>query len=277
MAKGAGFDPLSTIDGKPYRTTLGLRRLDLADWLLVDEHADAELARKRQLLSLRTDQVLRTNPTDDSGAAELLAEVRSALQAHHPGRPRQVDPRLHPLHSAALLVQEDLCLLSRQKDVWVLTSACVCFPSRWQLNEKVGRSMAGIHRPVPEYDRIAGPVDTFLDRLRPERPMWRTNWTLMDDPELFQPERTDTDTSDPGAWIFRVERQALRLLPQSGRVVFTIRTYRRTLATIAARDPAAASDLAATLSTMSEEHAEYRSWHDLPALMNWLRAHTDQA
>lgn len=270
MAAGADFDPVSTIDGRPHRTTLGLRRLDPADWLLVDEHADAEIQLKRELLAAQDDEVLRTSDTDDAAARELLTLIQEALAAHHPDRLRPVDPGIHPLHSAALLVQEDLCLMSRGPSGWTLTSACVCFPSRWRLSDKVGRSVSAIHDRVPEYDRIATPVDTFFDRLSPDRPMWRTNWTLMDDPELFQPERTGTDVSDPGSWTFRVERQTLRLLPRSGAAVFTIRTYRRTLAQIADHDPAAAADLANTLATVPQEQADYRSWDDVPALVTWL-------
>jgi dimethylamine monooxygenase subunit A len=276
MAAGADFDPVSTIDGKPHRTTLGLRRLDPAHWLLVDEHADAEIEHKRELLAAHADEVLCTSDTDDEAAGELLTLIQETLAAHHCDRLRPVDPRIHPLRSAALLVQEDLCLLSRGPSGWTLTSACVCFPSRWRLSDKVGRSVCAIHDPVPEYDRIATPVDTFLDRLSPDRPMWRTNWTLMDDPELFQPTRTDTDVSDPGSWTFRVERQTLRLLPRSGAAVFTIRTYRRTLAQIADRDPAAAADLATTLATVPQEQADYRSWDDVPALMTWLYERADR-
>ena len=278
MAGGAGsggFDPVSTIDGRRHRITLGLRRLDLADWLLVDEHADAEIAHKRQLLAADGDEVLRTMPAGDEAADELLTEIVANLSAHHPARSTEPEPALHPVHAAALLVQEDLCIMTREAQEWTMTSACVCFPSRWRLADKIGASVAAIHAPVPDYDQISAPVDLLFERLTPERPMWRVNWTLMDDPALHQPSRPATTVEDPGSWTFRVERQTLRRLPHTGAAVFTIRTYRRRLADLVIADPAAAAALATTLTTVTPDQREYRAWDELPALVSWLRAQGD--
>lgn len=271
VAAEGGFDPATTIDGRRHRVTLGLRRLDLADWLQFDEHAVAEIAHKRELLAADRDEVLRTMPEADRASEELLTEVVANLTAHHPTRPHDVESQLHPLHAAALLVQEDLCLMTRGPQGWTMTAACVCFPSRWRLADKIGASVAAIHAPVPDYDQIAGPVDLFFERLTPDRPMWRTNWTLMDDPALYQPTRPPTRVDDPGAWTFRVERQTLRRLPGTGAAVFTIRTYRRRLSDLVIADPTAARDLAATLATVTSDQRDYRAWDALPTVVSWLR------
>lgn len=269
----AGFDPLTTIDGRRHRVTLGLRRLNLADWLLADEHADEEIAHKKELLATQPSEVLRTMPEAAAASEELLAEIVANLAVHHPGRPRQPDPTVDPLQAAALLVQEDLCLLTRGQHHWELTAACVCFPSRWALADKIGASVAAIHDPVPDYAQIAGPVDSFFDRLSVDRPMWRTNWTLTDDPALHQPRPAAASVADPGSWTFRVERQTLRRLPDTGAAVFTIRTYQLPLTELVQTDPTAARTLAATLTTTPPDWQAYRSWDDLAALVEWLRAH----
>jgi hypothetical protein len=248
-------------DGRPHRLTLGLRRLDLAYWLEVDEHRDAELAEKARLLRERPEDVVAHVPGGLAGAAECLTLVQQWLEEHRPDLPRTADPRLHPVDAAGRLVQEDLCVLVRQQAGWVLAAASVCFPSRWLLAQKIGRPMDAIHAPVPHYDQIADAVDAATDRLTPARPMWRLNWTLLSDPALFQlPERRGPQPY-PGldGMVLRVERQTLRRLPRSDAVLFTIRTHRTPLGA-ALRAPGAAEALAATLQTVDEAHAQYKGW-----------------
>ena len=143
-----------------------------------------------------------------------------------------------PLDIAGRLVQEDLCILQEVEGELRLTAGVLCFPNRWRLSDKLGRPMMAIHEPVPSYaERLGKPVDRFIGMLAPERPVWRLNWSLTDDPALFQPVghgRRDTDPDitpeNAGPRIFlRVERQTLRRLPRTGAVLFTIRTHQRPL------------------------------------------------
>lgn len=271
VAHGGSFEPESVIDGQQHRMTLGLRALDPTHWLLVDEEFDTMLAEKRRLLQEHSDQVLATMPQGDAPAAELLKMIVADKRRHHPGSPADPDPDEHPIRAAALLVQEDLCVLTQEPQGWVMTSACVCFPSRWDLPSKMGRTVRAIHDPVPHYSTIARPVDMIFDRLTPDRPMWRTNWTMVPSPALFMPDRPAVD--DAGGLTFRVERQTLRRLPNTSAIVFTIRTYRHRLAALGAVDPKALQALAATVRTVDPQTARYRGWHELPALQDWLRAH----
>jgi hypothetical protein len=248
-------------DGRPHRLTLGLRRLDLAQWLEVDEHRDAELAEKERLLAERHDEVVAHVPAGHAGAQECLTLVQQWLAEHRPDLSRAADDALHPVDAAGRLVQEDLCVLVREPSGWVLGAASVCFPSRWHLAEKIGRTLEVIHDPVPHYEQIAAAVGTATDRLTPERPMWRLNWTLLADPALFQLPDARGPQPYPGLHrlVLRVERQTLRRLPSSGAVLFTIRTHRATLEQ-ALRAPGAAQALAATLATVDDAHAHYKGW-----------------
>ena len=275
------------VDGRPPRLTVGLRTLDPAEWLEVDERRDDELRAKDELLDQRHADVVQTRPEGDAASQELLELVIDDLTGRglielvageavdlRTGR-RVPVVRLHPVDAAARLVQEDLCVLTPDDDCrLLLTAASVCSPSRWSLAEKMGRDVRAIHDPVPRYDEeIGAPVDQAMDKLTVERPMWRVQWTLLDDPAAYQPEAPGADrVIDPECageqvW-FRVERQTIRRLPRTRGVVFTIRTYVSRLDELG---DVALRDLAATLQDVPDDLAEYRGWAGLlPAVRTWL-------
>lgn len=269
-------------DGRAFRLTLGLRSLDLRDWIEVDAHRAEELRLKDELLRTRHDEVVACRPAGEAPSRELFGLVAEHLLERFPGlvereggaiRDRQtgwlVDPAaLHPVDAAGRLVQEDLCLLVRQPEGWVLEAASLCAPSRWTLAEKMGRTLLGVHEPVPGYaEAIGRPTDAMFDKFTPERPVWRINWTILDRPELFQPAPEGRKTGGVGvtaenageALTFRVERQTMRVLPRTRAVLFGIRTYVRPLAELAA-DPLSAANLAASLRATDPAFAAYKGW-----------------
>ena len=75
----------------------------------------------------------------------------------------------------------------------------MCFPSRWTLSEKVGQNLSAIHGPVPGYaEALGGPVEALFNRLHPDRPVWRLNWTILDTNELHpQPPQHDKGSTSP--------------------------------------------------------------------------------
>jgi len=176
-------------------------------------------------------------------------------------------PSCDPLELAGRLVQEDLCLIEPDDAGSVLQAAVLCAPSRWRLHEKIGRPLAGIHDRVPLYaDQLAAPVDRFMRHLKPGKLAERLNWSVTDDPALFQTEgkhRTEPDpniTAENAAvrLFLRVERQTLSRLPESGFVLFTIRVHTYPL-TRALAQPAAAARLAAALRALPPAMAVYKS------------------
>jgi len=278
------------VDGSPWRLSMGLHRLDEDQWLEVDEHRGAELAEKARLLEHAREEVLVTLPAGDEASHELLELIVAHLAAHHDllgaagpaivarAAGMDADAGRHPIETASRLVQEDLCVLVRD-DAWRLVAACVCFPSRWLLREKLGANLAEIHGPVPGFgDTLAAPVATFFDRLGADRPVWRRNWTLLDTPTLHLPSPAarrgspEAIGADLGTQLwFRVERQTLRRLPRTGAIVFTIRTTVRPLGDVVASTPGFAGALRATLSTVGADVAAYKGWTALLApLSHWL-------
>lgn len=290
MNRPVGREPLeipAPLDGKPHRVSMGLRLLDLSTWLAPDEKRADELREKARLLAHQHDEVFAALPGSEPAGAEVLELVLEQLTSTRPAPLAEVEagwrdletdlvvPRsgLHPLDAAARMVQEDLCLMERDSDdVWILTAASVCFPSRWLLADKIGRSLSAIHDPVPGYDRIDRAADLTFDRMRLDRPVARSNWTLIDDPTLFQPRPESrgkagtalVDATDSVALLdhvfLRVEQQTLRLLPKTGAVLFTIRTRVDPLAALTLDQR---GRLAATLATVDAATVAYKGWERL--------------
>lgn len=283
---------------------MNLHPLALAEWIELDTDLPAHLAEKRRLLSERPAEVFAALPQAWAGAQETLALLMAHLTAHFPtiyqsdGRTltnqataeswNLAESTLHPLDLAGRLVQEDLCLMQRDDTVGIyrLVAASLCFPSRWRLHEKLGHALAAIHAPTPHYaETLATPLDRSFDKLKAERPVWRLNWSVVDDGALFQPTghgridyATDVTAANAGdnLWL-RVERQTLRRLPQSNDILFTIRIYSNPLRTL--RDkPAIAARLAAAISGLDEAMNDYKSLRPLrAAALAWLQQVSSQA
>jgi len=249
------------LESKGWRMAMGLRPLDLDYWLEVEDRREDELEKKRQLLDTAFDVVVATNPEGDEGSRELLVEVTRFLEARHPELTTEVRREEHPIVAAARLVQEDLCVLVRS-DVWRLQAACVCFPSRWNLASKLGTTLDDIHRPVPTYDvELSRPTNAFFERLKPDRSFWRLNWTLIDSPALHQP--TSARRSPHGEladWFFRVERQTLRRLAESGAIVFTIHNYVASAKELCEAHEEFGATLLLNLDTAPPAMQEYKGW-----------------
>jgi hypothetical protein len=276
---------------------MGLRPLALPDWIEPDERIAVELAEKARLLRDHHPEVFAVLPEATESAKEVLEVLAAHLPARFPTLYRREGPRLtnlvmqetwdlaqpalHPLELAGRLVQEDLCLMAREttREVYRLVGAAVCFPTRWRLADKLGQPLQAIHAPVPGYDaQLAAPLERLFARLQPDKPVWRCNWSLVDDPTLFQPTgpggRAGTgeitaDNAGEKVWL-RIERQTLRRLPRTQAIVFTIRVHVRPLHSLT-RCPEQAARLAATLRALPEPMRVYKSLPPfLAAVVTWL-------
>jgi hypothetical protein len=274
--------PYGSFDA-PHRVKMGLTKLAPGEpWIEVDAGWAGELREKRKLLASERSQVLAVLPGSEAAQRESLDAVARQLVERHPGLVRAQGRRLElpalgewleldaeampPIETAARLVQEDLCVMERSQTGWCLTAAAVCFPTRWDLPSKLGLSLAHIHDPVPGYrPRVAASADRFFDALAPGAVFRRANWSLLDDPALFQPvalrggaPRAAVDAQIAGGVWLRVERQTLQRLPATGAILFTIRIHRAPLQVLAG-DPAAAAALAAAVRSMDAAMLHYKA------------------
>jgi hypothetical protein len=269
-------------DGSPYAISIGVRRLDLENWLDLDSRTEL-LAQKLPLLQSHHAEVVATIPGSEVGAEEVLGLVKAELRHHGLAEDSQATSEqssLHPIDRAGRLVGEDLCLMEQRPELGVgyfLTAASVCFPSRWVLSEKIGTSLSAIHAPVPGFESIAEATNRFFDAITIDRPVQRVNWTLIDDETLFQPVsagRARDRTMDPSrigeTLHLRIERQTLRRLPRTGGVLFTIGT---TVSPLTALSSAQRKDLAGTLAEVGEQTQAYKGWVGvIPSLLTWAES-----
>lgn len=155
-----------------------------------------------------------------------------------------------------------LVLAPDSRECFRLLCGAVCFPSGWDLNEKIGHGIGTIHEAVPGLNTaIGGQVNAFLARMKPGVSWDRVNWGLSRSPELDQHPARKLRRLDDQVGIeeifFRIEEQSLTPLPKTGGVLFGIRIVVHPLERLK-QEPEAARGLAKALETMPEEVARYK-------------------
>jgi hypothetical protein len=162
---------------------------------------------------------------------------------------------------------DDVCVLGKVNDLWVLVGGELCFPNRWVLQEKIGLPVLDIHGPVPTYvSQVGAGVDSLIDRLADGRIVERSNWSISDSGEYFEP-RTPPPIPDvdPANLLLRVERQTLRQVSEV--VVFTIRTYMEPMSRFVTR-PRGQVD--AFVQVLRETPAEVRNYKSISTYVDPL-------
>lgn len=258
------------LDGSNFRFTMGLLPLKDRSWLQEDQFHQTDLAEKDRLLSRYYNNVVAVQPGTLEAQKEIHELVRSELAQNFPEAETKIltNPDEPPIVTAARLVQEDLVLMQEGDNGHMLTAACVCFPTGWDLQDKIGKAMMTIHDPVPDLNaRIGNPIDRFFENLRPGKKVERFNWGLYDCADLFQPawfrdERAtnlELDEENVGQKVFfRVERQTLQRLSNGKDTLFTIRIFTNTMEEIVA-DKDRAQSLLHALQTMPATAKKYKS------------------
>lgn len=180
--------------------------------------------------------------------------------------------KVPPLLEAARWVADDLCLMEKRAGEWTLTAASLCAPSFFSAKEAVGKPLSGLHNPVPGFNgTLLALVARIFDNLPVDQVVERRNWTVVNDPVLFQPDpapfRARLQDQSPeeiaASLIVRRERQTLRKTPNTGAVLFTIRIWTERLDDLFA-DPARREGFAAAWEqTMGNGGAAFRDYKRL--------------
>ena len=221
-----------TLDQASFRWRLGVRELDLRDWIELGPDADAAIAAKPRLNAEHASTVFAALEGVEGEAQQVADALIEHLRHRWPDRyaGAVLDPALHPLDAAARHVPEDLVLMVERDGRLVFGVGSVCFPNRWDLRSKIGLPLADVHAPVALLnEQLHAPIERFFERLTPERSYWRLGWGVLDTADWFTP--TDGTAAprptdpEPCGLFLRVERETLRRFPVSNAVLFTIRTY----------------------------------------------------
>ncbi len=226
------------LDGSAFELPFGVEILRQSDPLLIaTESCSHELQIKKDLVSESLEDYFKA--IADSHAAQTL--VCRYLQQKHPKLNFNADdPR--PLLSTALQVQEDLVLLQGDSPHRLLAGA-VFFPAGWSVTDKVGQTLQNVHSVVPRFEQsLERQTDRLVTHLKVGRPVWRMNWGVRPSSQLDQSPKwsamiaetaKQVDPNNAGKrCFFRVERQTLSRLPDSGEILFTIHTRQWPLATL---------------------------------------------
>lgn len=241
-----------------HRWLMGLRPSDAAEFFAPRDPTGAICQERARFL---------TNDADKYSA--LLADAEPALQDTI-----ELARAIGVSIDQSLSAREQLLALGRAWEtdfVWMqaaengvhrLIGGVVCFPSFWDIREKIGRPMSDIHAPVPGLNAALGQkIEGFLTALIPGASWAREIVGYCRDSELnhhptrpFQ--RLDPTVTVDGFWI-RLEHQLLLRLAPSGSILFGIRVEVFSLASLLA-DSQIASRLIRVLSTMSPEAAVYK-------------------
>ncbi|XP_065653890.1 uncharacterized protein LOC136080756 [Hydra vulgaris] len=249
--------------GKPKMHT---KRLDLHDWIKIDNTYVAQQQLKKTLLKTERDKILVTSSNNSTEMCkwEFFQLIINFLPKRFPDlfeeRPgcifnkvfkEEVSTARHAkedlLVRISSLTQEDWVILewSDASQGYVLTAGVVFFPMRWSLKAKFNKVLVDIHAPVAQFTKnFTSKAHSLMKSMSSESPIWRANWSIFNDLkgplDLYAPighlERNErnnvTDYFGEGTGrelTFRVEYQTLRKLPETQCIVFSIRSYQRYL------------------------------------------------
>jgi len=273
---------------------IGLKPIEGLHWLEVDNKYVEEMAVKKKLLSIHRNKVLQASPQSLPAQAEMLEcllENLSKFHAHSfsvsPDKKNLYiketneslplkDKQISPIETASLIVQEDLVLMIPRGNKFYLEAASLNAPSHWSLVKKFSKSLLDLHEGVPDYkDQIGERVNGIFKKLPVDRILERYNWSIYDNPELYQPAHSkpqvDIHSTDPKDLFLRVERQTIRKLPSSNSVLFTIRVHVDPLLSIKNKIDLLIG-LEQAILNLSPQMKEYKAINQIEdSVLKWIR------
>ena len=269
---------------------IGLSPISESAWLELDHKFEEEILLKKNLLKTNREDVLQISEGSLEEQEEILESILNYLQKFHSDKYKFSKDSIYikstndlydlrqfknPIELASLLVQEDLVLMSPKEDKFYLEAASLSAPSHWSLTEKFSKSLLDLHDGVPGYKEDIGKrVDEIFNKLPTERILERYNWSIYDDPKLFQPVHSkpfvEFKETKPNKLFLRVERQTIRKLPKYGTVLFTIRVHVDPIESIL-NDNHALKSLKMAVENLSGPMKEYKSINQFEkSLIDWL-------
>jgi hypothetical protein len=242
---------------------IGLAPLPVEHWFEGGEPDPA--VRKDALLASVSHLVWGESEGSRPAQAEVAGMIGDWLD--HPAP--FADPSLW---TASRAVADDLCLMEKRGGEWTLTAASLCAPSFFSADEVVGRPLAGLHAPVPGFnDGLLHRVARIFDHLQHDQLVERRNWTVVNSPDLHQPDPAPYRARLAGQSLeeiaaslhVRRERQTLRRAPETGAVLFTIRIWTERLDDLLADPQRRAGFAQAWARLMADEGAPFRTYKRL--------------
>ena len=240
-------------DAKPkYR--LGLSPIPLENWF-TQPITSAGLRHKRQLLAQQYSDVVAVS--EDHGGLVAQRELSAFLTA--------ANEFTDPIANMALSIDDDLCIM-QVSDEQRLVAGCVCSPSYWNLQSKIGEPLRHIHGPVISMnEKIGGLIERFINRAPLLQPFERINWFIHGDSQRWHPVEEPLPQTPVSTWHIRSERETLCRFSEE-HLLFTINTRFQPITAIA-EHPKAQADLQATLMNLDADEVDYFGGPDKCAML----------
>jgi hypothetical protein len=238
----------------PFAFRMGLRRGKPEDFFRPRPKDKTLINERKKILATNSEQYCVFLPE----AEPLLEEFNEQLLAWGVTQTPQTG-----LELGQSIAPDYLLLKPNQNGMPILLGGCVCFPSSWAFEEKVGRPLDWIHAVVPTLNETLGEkARRFLTQLQPGQAWLRTNWGLTATPNLNQHPALKlpklTSETDPANVWFRIEHQALIAQPKTGCILFSIRLETCPLLKLKT-NPDARNGLLEALQTLPKEIAQYKN------------------
>jgi hypothetical protein len=178
----------------------------------------------------------------------------------------ETDPRRR-IMALARLIEPDFAVMRATRDrVIRLVGGCVCFPSSWSPEKKLGMELKDIHAVVPGLNpTMGGMIGGAMGNLKPGTIGMRADWSLKASTELNHHPLRNMPLPDalatPDNSFIRVERQMMVGLPETGDatagIAFCIRYALYRVADMA-NDPDLRAGVERSLGTMPDDVADYK-------------------
>ena len=275
---------------KPSPTlSMGLRSKRGTDWLGGSDPLGIaglyarQMAEKHQLLKNQLADIFALRPAGEAAALEA-ARLIFLMKGQIKDQSGQIDAAT-AFVSASGLIPEDILIVvpnisAKGGKEWRLQAGLLAFPGHWRLADKMGKTLAAIHAPVPEFqEKLNAHIDRFFANMQIGAISWRQNWSVQRDSRLFAPMReagleTSLTPQEAGQQIhIRIETQHFYKLPKSDAVIFAIRTSLAPL-NFWQKNPEPIAALLVQIEKLGSDMLGYKSIEALrPALHHWLESH----
>ena len=168
------------------KMAMGLKRLDESNWLTLDSNYLPEHFLRCSLLCTKKSQVIQCLPGSEAACYEVLSLVTAFLSSRFPQHfeiatissgpavlnhltneifPIGQQNCPNPLEVTAKLSMEDFNVLMKNPETgeYHLQASATLFPAGWKLQERIGTTMANLHRPVPGWkEKLGGSVNRYV-------------------------------------------------------------------------------------------------------------------
>ncbi|KAF6818877.1 hypothetical protein CMUS01_11823 [Colletotrichum musicola] len=271
-----------------YHQTMSLTKMDTDFWIELESTYRERVAQRRDLYARHGGDVLDALPGSELACKELMEMVLQFLCARYPNQFELEDngkvlvnrilgtrtdlAQTKPLVVLIENVPEDFGIMLRDPETgrYFLRAGIICSSVGWNLAEKVGQGLPGIHKEVPDYkEKMEFSMDRFFTKMPTSKPIQRGSWGLekgqplylpVDDPGFAHRQVQDPDLTPVDVHL-RVDWQTLRRLPLSGAVVFNFKALFTPL-TEMANEPYIPSIVLKVLNEGKENILKYKgTWH----------------